>query len=73
MPRLDLLKRQLVERSRLNTPFAADASVVMAYLGHQISDYTLRDAGFERINEINNVIGAESDPLILLLERVWTR
>ncbi|MEZ6210966.1 MAG: hypothetical protein R3B46_06925 [Phycisphaerales bacterium] len=71
--RLELLKRQLAERSRLDTAFAADASIVMAYLGHQIADYTLRDAGFARINEINQSIGAESDPLILLLERVWTR
>ena len=57
----------------VDTAFAADASIVMAYLGHQIADYTLRDAGFARINEINQSIGAESDPLILLLERVWTR
>ncbi|MCA9282386.1 MAG: hypothetical protein H6812_01050 [Phycisphaeraceae bacterium] len=71
--RLELLKRQLAERSRLDTAFAVDASIVMAYLGHQIADYTLRDAGFARINEINQSIGAESDPLILLLERVWTR
>lgn len=71
--RLELLKRQLSERARLDTPFAIDASIVMAYLGHQIEDADLRDAGFARLDEINASIGATRDPLIELLERVWSR
>lgn len=71
--RLDLLKRQLIERSRVDTPFALDACIVMAYLGHQVDDPTLRDAGFARLHEINASIGATTDPLIDLLERIWSR
>lgn len=71
--RLELLKRQLTERSRLDTAFAIDACIVMAYLGHQIGDPDLRETGFARLDEINESIGATKDPLIELLERIWSR
>ncbi len=70
--RLVMVERQLAERSRLDTGFALDASLVMAYLGHQKNDPALRDAGFARIREISKSIGAQTDPLIELMEHVWT-
>lgn len=70
--RLTKIRDQLRERMRLDTAFARDAGLLLAYLGFQYESPADVEEGFGVVQRVNETLNADSDPLDAILQRVWS-
>jgi len=71
--RLAKIRDQLRERMRLDSAFARDSGFLLAFLGYQYHSKQDIEEGFGVVERVNTSLSVDSDPLDLVLERVWAK
>jgi len=71
--RLDKLREQLRYRSRLDTPVARDAGLLLAYLGHQFQNQSDITEGFAVMDRVERALGVDREPLDNALRMLWLK